>query len=181
MRPLPLSITSLPGAVPPCLREKLRNRSQSSPCLRIARKPRLEYECNNKTNGNFLNEIHTLARERRDEQHIAITEPDCFVGFEDGRSLHYQATVMGDFARRTGWCAMTPQKPSAHQRGTFASSSLNGSLSANCIRLTPADLVILATTCDALRSMLSFVRGENVEEHAYSVCEICCVLLLRYG
>ena len=63
------------------------------------------------------------------------------------------------------WCAMTPQVPSAHQRGNFASSSLNCSLSAICKSVMPADFVILATSFDASHSIYS-VRGEHVEKHA---------------
>ena len=62
---------------------------------------------------------------------------------------------MGEFARRNGWCAISPQEPSAHQSGNFSASSLNGSLSANCKRVMPADFVILATRFDTLRSIFS--------------------------
>ena len=49
----------------------------------------------------------------------------------------------------------TPSEPSAHQRGIFAASSLNGSLSANCKHVVPANLVILTTRFVTLRSIFS--------------------------
>ena len=75
-----------------------------------------------------------------------------------------QANVMGEIARNS------QQEPSAHLRGNFAASSLNGSLSANCKRVMPADLVILATKFDTLRSILSSSVGKRRQQAADWTC-----------
>ena len=83
---------------------------------------------------------------------------------------------MGEIARTNGWCAISPQEPSAHQRGNFAASCLNGSLSSNCKRVhASCRLCHLGDTKKSATASSTALESSSCRASAH-VC-VCCAVL----